>query len=64
MKLSPDDYNDDAEAWQQIAGKVHNDGGVLYPKPGVLLSDEDMAAITFLCNEWDYGYEPVRPTRC
>ena len=33
-------------------------GGVIKPRVGVEPTPDELNAIDYLCQEWDYGYEP------
>lgn len=45
-------------ALRHIASKVINRGGFLTPRPGAAFTLEDYAAIDYLCEEWDYAWDP------
>lgn len=47
---------DEPSAQAQIDGKVSIVQGIIRSHPGVVLSEDDLAAINYLCSEWDFGY--------
>lgn len=54
---------DECSAFDQIEWNFCCDrGGVIRPRPGYTPSPDDMSAITYLIQEWDYGYEPSWPS--
>lgn len=57
-----DRFHDDATAWEYLASKgfTHN-RGIIKPPITDLDHRHDqtaLAAIDYLCDEWDWGYEP------
>lgn len=53
-----DMFDDDADAWSVLRGKFTAPRGVISPNPGHTPSEWEIAAVDYLCLEWDYGYEP------
>lgn len=53
-------WGDDGAAWKylQSLGWTHTKG-VIQPKPGHEMTDEERDAIEYLCLEWDWGYELI-----
>lgn len=38
--------------------RFENDNGLIRPKQGVIPTEEEYSAIDFLCDEWDYAWDP------
>ena len=50
---------DDEKAWAQLAGKVIDIAGLLSFRKGYQPTGDDLSAVAFLCEEFDYGYKPT-----
>ena len=46
------------KALRVLRGRFDIDNGLIRPKPAVFVQDEEYSAIDFLCDEWDYAYDP------
>ena len=56
-------YNDD-EAFMAIEGAYGvTVGGIIYPLTDAQITPDQSAAIDYLCDEWDYAYEPQKPVK-
>jgi hypothetical protein len=49
---------DDSDALIHLDPNFTDTAGLLRPKTGYTPTPKDFAAIDYLCNEWDYAYEP------
>lgn len=59
-------FNDEAEAWRvlEISGYGQTRGGLIVPPSFAYIpTPDDLAAIRYLCEEWDYDtYEHAHGT--
>lgn len=52
-------FSDDRAAWEILRVDFADDRGVIRPvSPLDELTPAQFDAIDYLCDEWDYGYEP------
>lgn len=49
----------DEEAWTQLAGKTVEVAGMISFRKGYEPTEDDLSAVEYLCQEWDYGYKPA-----
>lgn len=56
--MEPEDNETDSTALSVLKENFTWDRGVIRPKDGHNPSREEMAAVSYLCNEWDYCWEP------
>lgn len=47
---------DEESAWDQLAFKTTETAGVIRFRDGYPPTDDDLRAVDYLCQEWDYGY--------
>ncbi|QDH83662.1 hypothetical protein [Achromobacter phage Motura] len=51
-------FKDDGDAFEVLADRFHvGTNGYIQPKQGTEVTDDDMDAIEYLVDEWDYGYD-------
>ena len=49
----------DSEAWEVLKYNYNDNRGVIFPKVnGYESTEREWDAICYLCDEWDYGYDP------
>lgn len=49
---------DEETAWDQLAFKTIETAGVIRFRDGYSPTEDDLSAVDYLCQEWDYGYAP------
>lgn len=60
MNIEYDQWTgDDSEALQLLRGNFSDTAGLIQPRAGYKPTEADFAAISYLCNEWDYAYDPT-----
>ena len=45
------------KAWEQLAGKIIDEIGVLHFRKFVVPSEDDWEAVDYLCQEYDYDFK-------
>jgi len=50
----------DETALHWLSGNFRWPGGMIRARAGYAPTEKDMAAIQFLCDEWDFAYEAPR----
>ena len=59
--MSEEPFEDDVEPWKVLAeAGFTDDRGVIREPEGHVLTPLQIAAISYLCDEWDYCYEPAQ----
>lgn len=51
-------WKDDTTAWEQLVVNFTEHAGLIRPKAGYTPTKDDLSAIKYLCDEWDYAYQP------
>lgn len=50
---------DEGKAIAQLGSNFSSVSGVFHPLPGYDPTDEDMEALMYMVQEWDYAYDPA-----
>ena len=60
MRVMFGDPIDDSGPYKFLYARGYTDkaGMLMPPKPDHQVTEEEWACIVFLCDEWDYGYDP------
>ncbi|ARL90958.1 hypothetical protein [Burkholderia pseudomallei] len=50
----------DSTALEWLAGNFRCPGGMIRVRSGYMLTEKDLRAVQYMCDEWDFAYDGVQ----